>query len=147
VLEGHNVFVNETGDWRGLVIAEGLYDQALINDLQVTNDLRVTKVFITRPEHPVDEGGTQGCWHLYWVDVLDDQIDQVIERLRAGTRHACYTHFWQDDRLLVVYNDKRFEMRRHDQASWQPAIDHGLAQGLPLEDLDFPTDDSPGTLA
>jgi hypothetical protein len=129
--------MSDTGRWRGLVIAEGLYDPALVNDLQVT------KAFITRDEHPLDEDGTEGRWHLYWVDASEDQIDQI----RAATRHACYAHFWQGERLLVVYDDARFEMHRHDQSTWQAAIDHGLAQGLRREWLDFPTDDSAGTLA
>ncbi len=129
--------MSESDRWRGLVIAEGLYEPTLVNDLQVT------KAFITRDEHPLDEDGTEGCWHLYWVDASEDQINQI----QAGTKHACYAHFWQGERLLVVYDDARFEMRRHDQSTWQAAIDHGLAQGLRREWLDFPTDDSAGTLA
>ncbi len=120
-----------------MVIAEGLNDPALINDLQVT------KAFITGDDQPLDEDGTQGRWHLYWVDVSDDQIDLI----QATTRYAWYAHFWQDDRLLVVYNDARFDLHRHDQSTWQAAIDHGLEQGLRREWLDFPTDDSVGTLA
>ena len=134
---GHHVLVSGTGRWRGVVIAEGLNDPALINDLQVT------KAFITGDDQPLDEDGTQGRWHLYWVDVSDDQIDLI----QATTRYAWYAHFWQDDRLLVVYNDARFDLHRHDQSTWQAAIDHGLEQGLRREWLDFPTDDSVGTLA
>ena len=126
-----------SGRWRGVVIAEGLHDPALINDL------RVTTAFITSEGQPLDEDGTEGRWHLYWVDVPDEEID----RIQAGTRHAWYAHFWRDDRLLVVYDDARFSMHRHDQTTWQAAIEHGLQQGLRPEWLDFPTDDSPGTMA
>ncbi len=122
--------------WRGVVIAEGLRDPALINDL------RVTGAFITAEGQPLDEDGTRGRWHLYWAEVRDDEID----RIQAATRHAWYAHFWRDDRLLVVYDDARFSMHRHDPSTWQPAIDHGLAQGLRREWLDFPADDPAGTL-
>ena len=81
---GHHVLVSGTGRWRGVVIAEGLNDPALINDLQVT------KAFITGDDQPLDEDGTQGRWHLYWVDVSDDQIDLI----QATTRYAWYAHFW-----------------------------------------------------
>jgi hypothetical protein len=51
-----------------------------------------------------------------------------------------------DDRLLVVYDHARFSMHRHDQTTWQAAIEHGLQQGLRPEWLDFPADDPAGTL-
>ena len=133
---GHDVVVDDRGRWRGVVIAEGLHDPTLINDL------RVTKVFITGDRQPLDEDGTEGRWHLSWVDVSGDQIDQI----QAGTRHAWYAHFWQDDRLLVIYDDARFSMHRNDQTTWRAAVDHGIQQGLRPEWLDFPADDSTGTL-
>lgn len=129
--------MGETDRWRGVVIAEGLDDPALINDL------RVARAFITSEGQPLDENGAEGRWHLYWVDVSDEEID----RIQDATRHAWYAHFWRDEQLLVVYDDARFDLRREDQVTWQPAIDHGLGQGLRREWLDFPTDDSAGTLA
>lgn len=98
---------------------------------------------ITGEGLPLDEAGTEGRWHLYWVDVSGDEID----RIQAATLHAWYAHFWQGERLLVVYDDARFDLHRHDQSTWSPAVDHGLGQGLRREWLDFPTDDSAGTLA
>jgi hypothetical protein len=129
--------VEEFGQWRGVVIAEGLDDPALINDFQVS------RAFITGEGLPLDEEGGEGRWHLYWVDVSDAEIDEV----QAGMRHGWYAHFWLGDRLVVVFDDARFELSRYDQRSWQPVIDHGLGQGLRPEWLDFPTDDSAGTLA
>ncbi len=129
--------MDEFTQWRGVVLAEGLRDPALINDF------RVSRAFITGEGQPLDEDGAVGRWHLYWVDVSDAEIDRV----QAGTRHGWYAHFWQGDRLVVVYDDARFELDRHDQRSWQPAVDHGLGQGLRREWLDFPADDSAGTLA
>lgn len=123
--------------WRGVVIAEALHDPALINDL------RVSRAFITRGDQPPGEDGVAGRWHMYWVDVTDEEI----ARVQAGTRHGWYAHFWQGDRLLVAYDDATFELSRHDQSAWQSAIDHGLGQGLRREWLDFPTDESAGNLA
>jgi hypothetical protein len=129
--------VGELRQWRGVVIAEGLHEPTLINDL------RVNRAFITAEDQPLDEDGALGRWHLYWIEVSDEEISRV----QAGTRHGWYAHFWKGDRLLVVYDDARFGLDRHDQSTWQPAIDHGLGQGLRREWLDFPTDDSVGTLA
>jgi hypothetical protein len=128
--------VDDSGRWRGVVIAEGLRDPALINGL------RVTRAFIAGEGQPLDEDGAEGRWHLYWVDVSEDEID----RIQAGTRHAWYAHFWRADELVVVFDDAQFGMRRHDQSTWEPAVVHVLGQGLRREWLDFPSDDSVGTL-
>ncbi len=117
----------EPGRWRCVVIAEGLHDPALVNELWAT------KAFITGDEQPLDEGGTQGRWHLYWVDVSGDQIDGY--RPRRGMPDPRI--FWRDDRLLVVYDDAPFELLRNDESTWQAAIEHGLAQGLRREWLDL----------
>jgi hypothetical protein len=132
----HHVLVDGSGRWHGVVIAEGLHDPAVINDL------RVTKAFISGEGQPLDEAGAEGRWHLYWVDVSDEEID----RIQAGTRYAWYAHFWRADELVVVFDDARFGMDRHDESTWGPAVEHGLGQGLRREWLDFPADDSVGTL-
>jgi hypothetical protein len=129
--------MTETNRWRGVVIAEGLHDPTVLNAL------RVDGAYITQDGQPLDEDGTKGRWHLYWVDVSDVDVDKI----QAGTRCGWYAHFWQGERLLVVFNDARFALGRHDQSTWEPAIDHGLQQGLRRDWLDFPTDESTGDLA
>lgn len=119
-----------------MVIAEGLEDPTLINGL------RVVRAQVTRDELPVDEHGGRGRWHLYWADVSPEQLDLV----QAQTRHGWYAHFWEGDRLLVIYDDARFELPRDDPTTWQPAVDHGLGQGIRREWLDFPTDETAGDL-
>lgn len=116
--------------WRGAVIAEGLHDPTLINGL------RVYQARMSKSELPLD-GQARGRWHLYWVQVTGEQLDQV----QSGTKHEWYAHFWQGDRLVVCFDDARFDLDRSDRVTWQPAIEHGLGQGLRPEWLDFPTDD------
>jgi len=40
----------------------------------------------------------------------------------------------------VVYNDKQFELSRDDRSTWREAIEHGRAQGIPEDELDFAID-------
>jgi hypothetical protein len=116
--------------WRGVVVAEGLRDPAIINSLHVV------RAHITDDDLAVDEYGNRGRWHLYWVDVTDEEIS----RIQAQTLPVWYAHFWAGNRLIVVYHDARFDLARDDRSTWQPAIAHGLSQGLPREWLDFPVE-------
>lgn len=122
--------------WRGVVIAEGLQDPRLINSL------RVYQAHITEDGQVVDYEGPLGRWHLYWVEVSEAEI----ERIQEGTLPGWYAHFWQGEDLLVVFHDARFRMLRTDQATWEAARAHGRVQGIPADQLDFPTDESVGTL-
>lgn len=124
----------EGGAWRGVVIAESLQDPTLLNGSPVY------RVHISASELPVDEGSAR--WHLYWLRAGRKEIDAFAEQIK----HGWYAHFWSDQRILVVYDDQRFEMDRFDPSTWQPAIDHGIRQGLRREWLDFPTDDGIGEL-
>lgn len=118
--------------WKGVVIAESLRDPTILNQLSVY------RASISNNGLQIDDQGTRGRWHLYWVAVSGDQIDTVQRQLLTGW----YAHFWEADQLLAVFPDARFEMSRTDQATWQAAIAHGLAHGIPADELDFLTDDS-----
>lgn len=129
--------MTETIQWRGAVIAEGLRDQALVNGL------RVFGAFITEDGQPLAQDGSRGRYHLYWAEVSEDEIDII----QAMTLRGWYAYFWQGDDLLVVYDDARFTLSRHDPSTWAPAIDHGLHQGLRREWLNFPTNESTDDLS
>jgi hypothetical protein len=124
--------------WAGVVIAESLADPRLLNRLPVY------KTWVSEDGLPVDGAGRTGRWHLYWVTASDADVDAIQQGLVRDM--AWYAHFWRDDRITVLFADARFEMRRSDRTTWEPAIAHGLARGIPIEQLDFPTDDSVGTL-
>lgn len=115
---------------RGIVIAEGLKDPSLVNQL------RVFRARITDEGAPIDYEGHIGRWHLYWVSVNEGEVQAIREMLKPGW----YAHFWEGDRLVVVYDDAAFEMSRTDRDSWVEAIQHGEGQGIPKDELDFPTD-------
>jgi len=51
-----------------------------------------------------------------------------------------YAHFWNEDKIIVVYNDTQFTLLKDDKSTWREAIEHGKTQGIPEDELDFPTD-------
>jgi hypothetical protein len=65
------------------------------------------------------------------------------EKRSHGTlclRNGLQTSVWKDDKIIVVYNDKQFELDKNDESTWKEAVEHGKKQGIPEEDLDFRTD-------
>jgi len=43
-------------------------------------------------------------------------------------------------RIIVVYNDRQLKLVRNDKSTWKEAIEHGKDQGIPENELGFPTD-------
>lgn len=116
---------------RGVVIAEALKDPTVVNDLTVY------RARITDEGVPIDYEGHTGRWHIYWIQA----DEETISRVQQQTKRGWYAHFWEGDRLLVVYDDAAFDLSRTDRSSWLPAIEHGERQGIPRDELDFVTED------
>jgi len=123
-------------DWAGVVIAESLRDPTTINRLPVY------RAYISRDGLAPGPGGPPGRWHLYWVRASPGEMAAI----RAELMHGWYAHFWNEHEIVVLYDDAQFRMDRFDRSTWQAAARHGLAMGIPEDQLDFPTDDSTGTL-
>jgi hypothetical protein len=117
-------------DWKGGIIAEGLSDPTIVGRFSVY------EATISEANMPVDYEGNIGRWHGYGVRCSREEIDALQSYILPGW----YAHFWKGDTIIVLYNDAQFEMLRSDRATWTEAIAHGQAQGIPEEELDFPTD-------
>jgi hypothetical protein len=117
-------------DWKGTIIAEGLSDPAVINKFSVY------KAEISRDGMAVDYKGNVGRWHLYKVKCSKEEINA----LQPSIMNGWYAHFWKRNKIVVVYGDKQFELKRGDEETWKGARDHGIAQGIPENELDFPTE-------
>jgi hypothetical protein len=117
--------------WAGFgLLVIGLDDPTTINKLEIY------KASISRDGIPIDYEGHLGRWHSYNVRCSKKEIDELQARILKGW----YAHFWQRDRILVVFNDRQFELERKDKSMWTEAVKHGLEQGIPENELDFYTD-------
>ena len=117
-------------EYKGVVISEGLRDPIIINEFPVY------KAEITGDDRLIDYDGHLGRWHIFYIECNKSDIDRIQSQLLQGW----YTHFWKGNHIIVVYNDRQFQMLKDDKSTWEEAIEHGKAQGIPLEELDFPTD-------
>ena len=120
------------GCWRGCVVAEGLSDPSIVNKCGVVG------ASITDEDKPIDYEGNKGRWHIYWIECERE----TIEEFRSCVVEGWYAHFWNEDSLLIVFSDRVFKVSRSDRLSWSEAIEHGKMQGIPEEELDFPTDET-----
>lgn len=112
--------------YKGTIVEESLLDNRLLNSFKI-NKFRISNV-----EKPEDR------WHLYEVEASEAQIDELARQLKPS---GWYTHFWQNDNVIVVYPNKKFEINYSDIGTWQSAIKYGQSIGIPLEQLDFKIDE------
>lgn len=79
-----------------------------------------------------------GDWDFALVRAPAADVDRLVGELQRHmvTDDTWYAHFFRGDDLIVVFRDAAFQVTT-DPASWTPAVQHGLAGGVPLEQLDF----------
>lgn len=117
-------------DWKGSIIAEGLSDPT------ITNKFSIHGASISKDDLPIDYKGNLGRWHGYEVSCSREEIDALQQYISPGW----YAHFWKGNRIIVVFNDRQFELDKNDEGTWKGAIEHGKKQGIPKKELDFPTE-------
>ena len=108
--------------YTGTIIEESLIDNRIVNTLHIVS------VHISNDANPAER------WHLYTVQVTRDDIARLAPAIRPGT---WYMHFWRGNDIIAVFRDATFEFKLDQKSTWQPAIDHGLAMGIPAEQLGF----------
>jgi hypothetical protein len=109
--------------YTGCIVEESLTDNRILNTLTIA------KVRIGSNEDPANR------WHLYTVKVTPEQIKRLSGSLKGP---QWYMHFWRDQQIVAVFQDKTFEFSATDKSTWAPAVAHGLKLGIPAEQLDFP---------
>ncbi|HEY4507393.1 MAG TPA: hypothetical protein VJJ47_00710 [Candidatus Paceibacterota bacterium] len=108
---------------RGAVIAESLADSRALNAVRVTS-LEVT------PEENVVER-----WHIFSVEADSAGVIAIAAAIKPGW----YAHFWDGNRVTVVFSDGALSFSKDDAAGRAAAVERGLAHGIPAEQLDFKT--------
>lgn len=101
---------------KGTIVENSLADRNILLNLSVTKTW------------------TDEDWILHDVVIDESQIESIQKALNSG---PWYVHFWEGDKIIVVYKDKIFTIKKSDISTWKEAIEYGKALGIPDEQLDF----------
>ena len=106
----------------GIVIEQSLADPAFAETLDVVH----------RKRDP------DGSWVFLLVRIAPERLASELERVRQAIAvdEPWYAHFFCGEELAVVFADAVFHVST-DAESWKPAVEHGLALGVPASQLDF----------
>lgn len=107
-------------DYLGIVVGQSLADRACLDRATIVAERAV------------------GSWRLLLVRVPAAEFEAHLGALQAGLvrEDEWYAHYFRDDELVVVFHDGLFRVTT-DRSTWGPAVEHGLARGVPPEQLDF----------
>lgn len=118
------------GNWKGCFISEGLKDPTILNRFFCY------KVRITKDNQLLDENGTRGRWHMYWIEVDESSFDIFKDQMK----YNWYGHFWNGNDIVAIFEGACFRLKNDDKKTWQEAIAYGKSQGICEEQLDFLTE-------
>lgn len=81
---------------------------------------------------------SSNAWILYGVEIADKNISQTIQEIQLNMKSdkPYYSHFYNDEEMIVVFKDKLFKVKPHI-LTWTPIIGYGKGLGIPEEQLDF----------
>ncbi len=107
-------------DYLGILIEQSLRDPAIASELNIQAVKR----------------GIQ--WTLLLVSVPERDLASHVDRIQSNLADdgTWYAHYFRGSELVVVYRDAVFSVST-DPASWRPAVQHGIALGIPKEQLDY----------
>lgn len=77
-------------------------------------------------------------WTFHLVSIPEEQFHHRVKVLMNNmvTDDYWYAHFFRGEELVVVYRDAVFHIST-EPATWESAVEHGLKNGIPKEQLDF----------
>ncbi len=108
----------ETGSrYRGTIIKESVTDPAILENIEIETT------------HEAAPGRT-----LLNVLANEKQIEKLGACLKAGPWHM---HFWKEDEDgdIVVFKEKRFEIKNSDAEARKAALSYAAAKGIPRKEL------------
>lgn len=104
---------------KGTIVENSLQDKSILDEVEI-----------------VQSWNSSGGWKLHDIRVEENKALKFGKYLIVG---PWYVHFWEpgQDKVLVVFRNKIFEILHSDKSTWTDAIQYGKSLGIPEEQLDF----------
>lgn len=122
--------------WRGVIIKESLQDKSLLDEVKVVG---------TR-ETDLESERERGVFHFMNVEVEDNKINNVLEKLRKSLKPSWYAHLVKGNVMHVAFSRQILTATRDNQEEFGTIRKFAISRGihpdqLPLEHLlDHPFD-------
>ncbi len=108
--------------YNGMIIQESL------EDANILTGFVVDRIKETNDENEDDRR------HIYHVLAEDTQILDLERYIKFG---PWYSHFWNNEEIIIVFRDKVFRFNKDDKEGIIEAEKYGTNLGIPQEQLDF----------
>ncbi len=114
-------------NYRGIIVEESLQDKNILDDCKILST-------------DVEEIDSTTTWHIHKVQIPEEQILKFIETVaeKTDSNGTWYSHFYHEDpnkKQMIVTFYKKILLVSKDNCI--EAVDYGLKQGIPAEQLDF----------
>ena len=109
-------------------------DTESLADPRIINDFPIFKVVIEY--EPNSEANKYH--HIFFIKIKSEEIDKKISKISQEMKNGWYAFFWDDQYLLIVYNNKTFKVTQKNP-DYSAAQNYGRLVGIQGEFLDFKT--------
>ena len=107
---------------------KGIVESESLNDNKILNELRIIKKH--REHHPE---ATTKYWTVFRVEIPDDEIKLVTERISKVIKDAWYAIFWTEKTVFVVFSNKVFKIPREKKwksDKYEEVKNYGIKHGV-----------------
>jgi hypothetical protein len=115
---------------KGFILSESLKNPILLNVF--------AKIYVRVEEHP--ESPSSPYWHLFKVEVGEEEIERTLQGISHEIKEGWYAHFWNADTVYVIYSEKVFRLpreRKWESEKYLQAKQYGMEHGVEEKYLDF----------
>ncbi len=116
--------------FKGFVLSESLKKPTFLNNFR--------KICVRVQEHP--ESPEVPFWHLFKIEVNDEEINQVAEQFAIEIKNGWYAHFWNNEVVYIIFYGEVFKIPREVRWSseeFQQVKKYGVEHGVKERYLDF----------
>ncbi len=120
--------------FKWFVLSESLSDATIVNDYE--------KIYVKVQKH--DDPKYPEFWHLFKLTTPATEIDEVVKTISEYMKDEWYAHFWNKDKVCIIFQRKIFWIPRENQWSsdeYREVVNYAVKNGVDKKYLDFKLED------